>query len=200
MVTRAEQAERTRAGILDTARRLFAAHGYTATSLQRIADEHGVTKANVYYYFRTKDALLDALMSQHVDAVEAVLDRAEAASGRADRIGIVVDGFVDQVVRSHRALAPVDPSDPGVRNRPTAKARIDELWERGMRLLFGEHPTVDEIAGFRMLNDLRPVTTALTHLGDDELRGVLRRVCLRLIPGAEVSGSARPEPSSPRTP
>ena len=177
MTTRAEQAERTRAGILDTARRLFAAQGYAATSLQRIADEHGVTKANVYYYFRTKDALLDALLDQHVDAVEAVLDRAEAITDRAGRLDVVIDGFVEQVVRAHRSVAPVDPSDPGVRSRPAAAARLDELSSRAMRLLFGDHPSVDEEAGFRMVGDLRPVTRALTHLPDDELRGVLRRLC-----------------------
>lgn len=53
---------------------------------------------------------------------------------------------------------------------------------------------MDEVAGFRMLNDLRPVTTALTHLDDDELRGVLRRVCLRLVPGTGERTPPRPDP------
>jgi AcrR family transcriptional regulator len=45
--SRAEQAERTRAAVLDTARRLFAERGFDATSLQLIADTMGVQKANV---------------------------------------------------------------------------------------------------------------------------------------------------------
>jgi len=44
--TRAEQAEKTRQAVLDTARKLSLEHD--ATSLQLIADTMGVTKANVY--------------------------------------------------------------------------------------------------------------------------------------------------------
>ena len=57
--TRAAQAERTRQQILETAQRLFAEHGYDATSLQMIADEMGLTKAAVYYHFPAKVDIRD---------------------------------------------------------------------------------------------------------------------------------------------
>jgi AcrR family transcriptional regulator len=180
--TRAEQAQRTRQGVLDTARRLFAEKGYAATSLQQIADALGVTKANVYYYFRTKDAILEALLDERVAALDAVLDEAETIADRRRRRAVVVDGFVEQVVLAHRTIAAVDVGDPGIRGRPKVAERLDALSLRFLRVLFGERPTVDEQAGYWMVNDLSPVTRRLTHLPDDELRALLRRLCLRLLP------------------
>ena len=75
--SRADQAEATRRAALAAARTLFVRQGYDATSLQAIADEMGVTKANVYYYFRTKAEILEALLRPMADALEALLDDAE---------------------------------------------------------------------------------------------------------------------------
>ncbi|CAM5676147.1 TetR family transcriptional regulator [Mycolicibacterium aubagnense] len=80
--TRAAQAEQTRDEVLRTARRLFAERGYDGTSLQQIADAMSVTKANVYYYFRTKEVLLQALLDPFVRALTELLDRAEQNLGR----------------------------------------------------------------------------------------------------------------------
>ena len=58
----------------------FDDHGYDATSLQQIADAMGVTKANVYYYFRTKAAILEALLEPMAGAIGALLDAADGRS------------------------------------------------------------------------------------------------------------------------
>lgn len=179
--TRAAQAERTRQAVLDTARRLFLEHGYDATSLQLIADTMGVTKANVYYYFRTKLTILEALLDDNVKALTALLDQAEQITGRHACLEYLVDGFVDQVVTAHRTVAPMSRTDPIVRRHETISRRLDELATRGLRLLFGDHPTPDEQAAYWMLNDLGPVTRHLTDLPDDELRATLRRLCLRML-------------------
>ncbi len=46
-----------REALLDSARRLFAAHGYAGASLRRIAREAGVNPAMVHYYFGDKRGL-----------------------------------------------------------------------------------------------------------------------------------------------
>src|SRR5947209_10504132 len=63
---RQQQAERTRRQILDAARRLFAARGYTATTLPAIAEEAGVAAPTVTAVFGTKVALLHALIQMGV--------------------------------------------------------------------------------------------------------------------------------------
>jgi len=44
--------------ILNAALRVFAKHGYAATRLEDVAAAAGVTKGTIYYYFKSKDALL----------------------------------------------------------------------------------------------------------------------------------------------
>ncbi|MFN2452513.1 MAG: helix-turn-helix domain-containing protein, partial [Candidatus Dormibacteria bacterium] len=45
----------TRPVILAAALEHFYAQGYEATTLQQLADQLGVTKAALYYHYRTKD-------------------------------------------------------------------------------------------------------------------------------------------------
>src|SRR3954468_23512976 len=58
---RREQAEATRAQILDAAQRLFEAQGYAATTMAAIAAEAGVALKTVYVAFETKSGVLRAL-------------------------------------------------------------------------------------------------------------------------------------------
>lgn len=60
---RQESAERTRQAILQAARRLFSAGGYSATTLPAIAREAEVSPPTVTAVFRTKAGLLEALIN-----------------------------------------------------------------------------------------------------------------------------------------
>src|SRR6266480_190226 len=100
MSSRAVQAERTRQQILQTAQRLFAELGYDATSLQMIADEMGLTKAAVYYHFRAKNEILDAIMLPGVQRLKALLDDAAAIRGRRARLEFLVNEFIDFLVQN----------------------------------------------------------------------------------------------------
>ncbi len=51
-----------RRAILSAATKLFAAHGFAATSMADIAKEAGVTKSLILYHFATKDELWRAVM------------------------------------------------------------------------------------------------------------------------------------------
>jgi AcrR family transcriptional regulator len=178
-MTRAQQAEQTKRAVLSTAQRLFLEHGYDATSLQMIADAMGVTKANVYYYFRTKAEMLAATLAPSVTSLRAVLDAAEAIRGKRERTRYLVGGFVNVLVDS-RALA-VSYSDPAVRRQKEAAGSMAELQERGMRVLFGDNPTADErLAGY-LINSLGESVPLLSDLTDDELRDTLTRACARIL-------------------
>jgi AcrR family transcriptional regulator len=52
--------------ILDAAGELFTTMGYTGTSTRTIADSVGIRQASLYHYFKTKDDILCALLSQTV--------------------------------------------------------------------------------------------------------------------------------------
>jgi len=74
---RRASAEERRRRILQTARNLFGHYGYGATSIERIAGEAGVAVPTVYAIYRSKRALLFALLDQ--------------ADARADVAGLLKD-------------------------------------------------------------------------------------------------------------
>ena len=77
--------------ILDSAAALFAKVGYPSAKLQDIARDCGATKSMLYHYFPTKDDLLLALLSEHLERlildIEQVLGGGGSASGRPSRSG-----------------------------------------------------------------------------------------------------------------
>jgi AcrR family transcriptional regulator len=103
----------TRARLLETALGLFTVHGVEGTSLQMIADALGVTKAAVYYHFRAKDEITEAVAEPAIRELEALLDHAATIARPGPRADHVIDGFVDVVVRN-RVLVAVLCSDPGL--------------------------------------------------------------------------------------
>jgi len=71
----------TRARILDAALDVFSEYGFEGSSLQQIADRLDLTKAALYYYFRSKDELLEALVEPAITGLNEILD---ACSGERD--------------------------------------------------------------------------------------------------------------------
>src|SRR2546423_578230 len=63
----------TRSRIQDVALELFTEHGYEATSLREIAERLGVTKAALYYHFKTKDDIVASFMEDRVAALEEIV-------------------------------------------------------------------------------------------------------------------------------
>ena len=64
--------------IVAAANRLFYQRGYNQTSFTDIADEAGVPRGNFYYYFKTKDEILEAVVDYRLDGIRAMLAEWEA--------------------------------------------------------------------------------------------------------------------------
>jgi AcrR family transcriptional regulator len=100
-----EGAGSTRERILDVALELFNEQGYDRTSLRQIAERLGLTKAALYYHFKSKeDILLELHLRVHAlgrEALEQIdsLDDASIVAAWPD----FVDDFIDQVL-THRDL------------------------------------------------------------------------------------------------
>ena len=63
----------TRDKIVESARQLFWAGGYEPTSLQQIAHEAGVHPGSVYYFFKTKEEILLAVLDWYLQNLEPIL-------------------------------------------------------------------------------------------------------------------------------
>jgi len=91
-ISRAERQAQTRESLIATAREMFLADGYTATSLDRVALEAGFSKGAVYSNFAGKEQLCMAVLdSIHEEQIEGVL----AAFAKDTDLDGRIDAFVD---------------------------------------------------------------------------------------------------------
>ncbi|AUH63293.1 TetR/AcrR family transcriptional regulator [Paracoccus zhejiangensis] len=75
----------TRELIVEQADALFYEGGYEATSFAEIAAALGISRGNFYHHFKTKDDILDAVITRRVEKTRVLLDgwQAEAIDPRA---------------------------------------------------------------------------------------------------------------------
>lgn len=69
--------ERTRADIVACAKQLFYERGYGGTSFADIVSASGLSRGNIYHYFKTKDEILDAVIAQHIADFSGLLSEWE---------------------------------------------------------------------------------------------------------------------------
>jgi AcrR family transcriptional regulator len=102
-------ARETRQRILDIALELFAERGFAGTSVADIAGRLGTSKAALYYHFRSKAEIAEALIAGPLKAYGLLV---ESAPGRdpEDLLGAVID-----TTASLYTLADVIGNDPSVR-------------------------------------------------------------------------------------
>ena len=88
---RERRRERSREEIVDAARRVLLQKGIAATTLDAVAREVGLTKAALYYYYPSKDALFFEIIFEILEAhAQAVHDAVESASNGAEALRAIV--------------------------------------------------------------------------------------------------------------
>ncbi|MEU4197489.1 helix-turn-helix domain-containing protein [Kribbella sp. NPDC026611] len=101
----------TKAQILAIARDLFARQGYRGTSIADIARALGTTPAALYYHYRSKADVLDAILAEPLAAYAELAERARSGKLGAEEL---LGAFIDFTAET-RQLMPVVSSDPAVR-------------------------------------------------------------------------------------
>ncbi|GHG45197.1 TetR family transcriptional regulator [Amycolatopsis bullii] len=97
------KSEETRSLIVTTAMRLFTENGYDRTTMRAIAAEAGVSVGNAYYYFSSKEQLIqgfyDEMAGQHLATARRLLD---GETGFAARLKAVLLCWLDVAEPYHR--------------------------------------------------------------------------------------------------
>jgi len=102
MVRRTKQeAQATRETIIDAAEKVFHEKGVAHASLEEIAHAAGCTRGAIYWHFKDKADLFDAMMDRVVLPVEAMLDRATQA-GATDPLAILRLATIEVLQRTAR--------------------------------------------------------------------------------------------------
>jgi AcrR family transcriptional regulator len=95
--TQVSKSEKSRDLILEAAAKLFRRQGYSATTLRQIAAMAEIKAGSIYYYFDSKEAILDEVLHRGLlsvfDAVKTALKRAGKVSHRR-RIGLAIEAHL----------------------------------------------------------------------------------------------------------
>lgn len=76
-----KEAEERRNEILDVAQRLFTAKGFDNTSTNDILNEIGIARGTLYYHFKSKEEILDAMIDR---TTKQLVDKAKGIVYRKD--------------------------------------------------------------------------------------------------------------------
>ncbi|MBV1895381.1 MAG: TetR/AcrR family transcriptional regulator [Rhodobacteraceae bacterium] len=94
------KSERTRAQILSAAALLFREEGHSAATMRRISQTAGIEAGSIYYHFRSKEDILDAVLEIGLrDLYNSVEGYWKEAKTRGDGVRIVFPEMVDLHLR-----------------------------------------------------------------------------------------------------
>jgi len=92
----AKTKEERRNEIIETAGKLFEEKGYEQTQVQDIVNEIGVAKGLFYYYFKSKDEVMEELADRYADAIiDAVNNLIYKDISTFDKINRIFQIFID---------------------------------------------------------------------------------------------------------
>ena len=98
-----EQAEQTRLKVIDAGLRLFSRHGYSGTTLAMIAKDAGMSRGPIYWHFKNKDELFEAVIAYSQTPLQALVDTARADTpDPVDRLSSFIMGWFDLLVDDKR--------------------------------------------------------------------------------------------------
>jgi AcrR family transcriptional regulator len=102
-LARTSKGEQTRALILETALDLFKENGYEETTMRAIAQQAGVALGNAYYYFRSKEHLIQAFYGRtHEQLAQAARPVLEREHSLKERLLGVMRVNIDLIEPYHR--------------------------------------------------------------------------------------------------
>ena len=152
-------ANATRERIMDTADRLFGAHGFQGTSMRTLTREAGVNLAAVNYHFGSKYELLRATLSRHFGAINSSrieqLDALESAHPQGD---IEVHEIVSVLIRPAFEFSHASRANAEVIQRLSAllHSEPNQILQPLLEEIFGEVSTRFERALARAIPRLDP--------------------------------------------
>ncbi|MEV8636802.1 helix-turn-helix domain-containing protein [Streptosporangium sp. NPDC051023] len=121
----------TRTRIQEIALKLFIEQGYEATSLREIAETLGVTKAALYYHFKSKDEIVTSLAETRLRSVEELLDWAKAQPRTEETRRELIRRYSESLHRGkHREIMRFfERNQTSLKNHPVMEQTRDRMFE-----------------------------------------------------------------------
>ena len=163
---------KTRDRILSAARRMFNALGYGNVTTAALAAEIGISEGNLWYHFRTKRDLLEAISEDYLAVIEARLSLHPSAgedviSGYARLLAALLAEIGDY------AFLYRDQADYGEHGRAVS-GRITDLYTRTQAQLTKHHAAMVDAGHldwpYDQLDDLGINATIILRFGQEYFR------------------------------
>lgn len=93
--------DNTEEKILNAAQNVFIQKGMDGARMQEIADEAGINKALLHYYFRTKQKLFEAIFSKVLSKIlPNIMDMVHSDLPIEEKLGIFIENYIDLLMRN----------------------------------------------------------------------------------------------------
>ena len=87
--------------IVEAARRVFMRKGMAGARMQEIADEAGINKSLLHYYFRSKDKLYDHILTELMDRISSgIAEMFKQEMTVKERLMAFVDVYIDALLEN----------------------------------------------------------------------------------------------------
>jgi AcrR family transcriptional regulator len=125
-----EHGRDTRSRLRQLALEMFAEQGYEKTSLREIAERLGVTKAALYYYFKSKEDIVRSLIEDYVAELDELIDWAKNQPRTADTRAEIVRRYLHIVANGTAVFRLLHQNQAAVSGLASAKERGELFKER----------------------------------------------------------------------
>ncbi|MEM7516456.1 MAG: TetR family transcriptional regulator, partial [Planctomycetota bacterium] len=131
-----KKGERTRQAILESALSLFVKQGYDATTMRAVAEDAGVSTGNAYYYFASKEHLIQGFYSRlHVEHMALCKEVLQEETDFKARLVAVLMAKIESAEPYHRfsgvlfktAADPKSPLNPFSEDSDEVRVEATEL-------------------------------------------------------------------------
>ncbi|GAB2732969.1 TetR/AcrR family transcriptional regulator [Kitasatospora kifunensis] len=158
----------TRARIISVALELFAEQGYEKTSLREIADRLGVTKAALYYHFKTKDDIVHGIVESMAAPIDEAINWGEQQSWSTEVRDELVRRFAAGMAERAPLLRFFHDNQPALRDSP-AGLEFKMRLVRMIRLVHGPDASFeDRLRATMALFSVNSAFFLLKHDPDEE--------------------------------
>jgi AcrR family transcriptional regulator len=124
----------TRSRLRELALRLFAEQGYEKTSLREIAERLGVTKAALYYYFKSKEDIVRSLVEDYMAEIDELIAWGKEQPRSAGTRAAIVRRYLEIVANGTAVFRLLHQNQAAVSSLASAKER-GELFRERMDML-----------------------------------------------------------------
>ena len=180
----------TRSRVQKVALELFAEQGYEKTSLREIAERLGVTKAALYYHFKSKEDIVRSFTEDHFTRMDSLIGWARQqppgpATGHA-----ILERYLTILIEGREVFRFLEQNQATLRSGDDGKHRFEQFRPRLQALvdlIIGPHPTtrarIRATAAFFSISASLMLFRDQSDTSPEQLRAIVLEIADDLIGG-----------------